>query len=109
MIEPQDFTLAMFSPHVGDKFQVEHEAGPECLLELVEAVGRDGEDAQRTQGFALVFHDPAASADSFLPQATYSFKHEQLGTLQIFVVPIGPEADSQGMRYEAVFTQGHTD
>jgi len=50
-----------------------------------------------------VFHDPAGSASSFLPQAIYTFEHDQLGTLQIFIVPIGPAADGQGMRYEAIF------
>ncbi len=104
MAESQKFTLAVFSPHVGDKFQLEHESGAKCLLELIEAAGRDSQDPQLAKSFTLVFHDPAASAGSFLPQAIYPLKHETLGTLELFIVPIGPAADGRGIRYEAVFT-----
>jgi len=36
-----------------------------------------------------------------LPQRMYNFDLGQLGSFDIFIVPIGP--DSSGMRYEAVF------
>ena len=36
-----------------------------------------------------------------LPQNTYGIEHKELGTLSIFIVPIG--LDAEGMRYEAVF------
>jgi hypothetical protein len=36
-----------------------------------------------------------------LPQATYPVEHDELGRMEIFLVPIGP--DGSGMRYEAVF------
>ena len=88
MAEGQEFTLAMFSPHMGDKFQLEQDADVECTLELVEAVGKGSGDPQPSERFSLVFHDPAASGGSFLPQAIYTLRHEALGTLQIFMVPI---------------------
>jgi hypothetical protein len=90
MTEHQKFTLAMFSPHVGSRFQLEHESGVECILELVEAVGLDSEDPRRPESFSLVFLDPAASADSYLPQAIYTLKHEALGTLQISSSRLAP-------------------
>ncbi|MDX6508976.1 MAG: hypothetical protein QOG81_728, partial [Gaiellaceae bacterium] len=37
-----------------------------------------------------------------LPQQIYRFDHDELGTLEIFIVPIG--TDEGGVRYEAVFT-----
>ena len=49
--------------------------------------------------FSLFFTGPAAP---FLPQKTYRLHHEQLGTLEIFLVPVGKFAD--GFQYEAVFT-----
>jgi hypothetical protein len=37
-----------------------------------------------------------------LPQRTYDFRNERLGSFELFIVPIGPEDGA--MRYEAVFT-----
>ena len=36
-----------------------------------------------------------------LPQGMYDIEHEELRTLSLFMVPIGP--DREGMGYEAVF------
>ena len=49
--------------------------------------------------FSLRFAGPA---EPFLPQRTYTLQHETLGTLEIFLVPIGRTAN--GFIYEAVFT-----
>ena len=44
-----------------------------------------------------------------MPQGIYRLEHEQLGTLEFFIVPVGPpeaadsEAAGTAMRYEAVF------
>jgi hypothetical protein len=51
-----------------------------------------------------VFKDAAGSVRSHLPQSTYRFEHDTLGVLDLFVVPIGPPADGDGMLYEAVFS-----
>jgi hypothetical protein len=37
-----------------------------------------------------------------MPQRIYRLQHEELGQLELFLVPIGPDAD--GMCYEAVFS-----
>lgn len=49
--------------------------------------------------FALYFTGPL---ERQLPQATYTFSNEALGTLDIFIVPIARTHD--GIRYEAIFT-----
>jgi hypothetical protein len=52
------------------------------------------------QPFSLEFLGPVSS--HYLPQHIYRLEHAQLGVLEIFLVPLGPE---QGrMRYEAIFT-----
>jgi len=38
----------------------------------------------------------------FLPQAIYPLANPALGTLEIFLVPLGPQGDANS--YEAVFT-----
>lgn len=48
--------------------------------------------------FSVVFSGPS---EPVLPQGIHTVEHEQLGTLELFLVPIGP--GEEGMRYEAVF------
>ena len=50
--------------------------------------------------FSLHFLGPVSQ--QYLKQHTYPMVHEQLGTLDIFIVPLGAEAGR--MRYEAIFT-----
>src|SRR5688572_32081511 len=50
--------------------------------------------------FSLHFLGPVSR--QYLPQHTYQMVNEKLGTIDIFVVPLGPEAGR--MRYEAIFT-----
>jgi hypothetical protein len=76
-------------------------------VELVEVA----EHAASTGGafrvpFSLLFHGPLGPV---MPQAIYRLDHEQLGALEVFVVPVGPaepavpgEAPTK-MRYEVVF------
>lgn len=106
MSDRDGYRLSTFSPHVDDPFQIEFESGERHPMTLVEAEGRGG-DAQETDtgDFSLVFYDPAASTESYLPQAVYRFVHGSLGDAELFVVPIGPDEKGDGMRYEAVFTE----
>jgi hypothetical protein len=50
--------------------------------------------------FSLHFLGPVSQG--YLPQHTYQMVNETLGTLDIFIVPLGAEAGR--MRYEAIFT-----
>lgn len=68
------------------------------LIEVTRLGERDPGQAGRAEPFSLLFRGPA---DAVAAQGTYAVAHARLGTLRIFLVPIGP--DEQGMRYEAVF------
>ena len=56
--------------------------------------------------FAVLFHGPL---EPVLPQGIYRLEHDELGALEIFIVPIGPDEPAEpgqrpvAMRYEAVF------
>jgi hypothetical protein len=50
--------------------------------------------------FSLHFLGPVSR--QYLLQHTYQMVNEKLGTFDIFIVPLGPEAGR--MRYEAIFT-----
>jgi hypothetical protein len=47
---------------------------------------------------SIVLHGPL---DHALPQQIWPLDHDELGRLDIFLVPLGPDGDA--MRYEAVF------
>ena len=53
------------------------------------------------QAFSLIFMAPA---DLLLEQNIYDLTHSDMGTLPLFLVPVGPDGKTNLMRYEAVFT-----
>jgi hypothetical protein len=92
----EDLTREHFSGHIGEMFHVA--AGEHTFaLKLVEAA--PGAKSLRPGGaFSLVFIGPPAPV---LPQASYPMRHDALGRIGIFIVPVGPR--DGGMSYEAVF------
>ena len=88
-----------FSGRVGEEFRLE---GPSNVvpLTLVEAtdLSRRENPGPRRSPFSLIFRGPHSPV---FPQRIWPLTHESLGRLEIFLVPIGP--DASGMRYEAVF------
>ncbi len=97
-------TLETFAPHVGEPFEIQPADGAALAATLlaVEPVpgGRDAARlGVRRVPFSVVWRAPRG-AD--VPQQICAVRHPALGTLELFLVPIGP--DEVGMRYEAVFT-----
>jgi hypothetical protein len=89
--------MADFEPRLSDEFRVATPNG-EVALQLSE-VRKLGQAVRKGGAFSLLFVSPPGP---FLPQATYTLTHPGLGTLEMFLVPIGPVKGSNG--YEAVFT-----
>ena len=91
-------TEAEFSKHVNTKFHVAVE--PPVDLELTEVKSYLSKAHEETgmERFSVFFLGPG---DRFLAQHTYSFEHEQMGTFELFLVPV--KQDQNGFRYEAVF------
>ena len=72
----------------------------ETTLIEVDLIGSaPAEDEERRHAFSIVLRCPT---DSYMPQQIYQVKHEIMGELTLFLVPIG--LDKEGMRFEAVFT-----
>jgi hypothetical protein len=92
-----------FRKQVGTKFRVllETEGAPEVSLELeaVEPFPTLPHSRSDVERFSIYFYGPG---DFFLPQRTYKLTHEQMGELDIFLVPTAQ--DQRGFRYEAVFS-----
>jgi hypothetical protein len=99
-------TAAHFQEIQGTRFRVTH--GPASHeFELV-SVTEFPDAAQGTfrKPFSILFHGPL---DPVLPQGTHRLEHENLGVLDLFMVPVGPNEpaaagqEPTAMRYEAVF------
>ena len=96
-------TANSFAPAVGDTFVLDAGDAGRLELELLESRLHDpdapAEDASGARApFSLTFRGPA---EPILPQRIYELEHPTLGTLEIFIVPIG--RDEAGTSYEAVF------
>jgi hypothetical protein len=90
-------TAETFAPLRDERFRIVPGDAPAFDVELVD-VAEGAAGATRTQ-FSLVFR---GGPDPPLVQRIYRIEHGDLGPLDIFLVPLGP--DSVGQRYEAVFT-----
>lgn len=91
-----------FDPHVGDRFDLELGSGETLALELLstQPLSSDTVDGAKRAPFSLIFRSNGENRHA--PQQIHTVRHAELGTLEIFLVPLGP--DPGGMRYEAVFT-----
>jgi hypothetical protein len=96
----QDLTPASFEAHQGTTFRIDF--GGDAPLEVVLHQVRRYEPhpGARAEPFAAVFRGPGAPT---LRQRIYRIDHDQMGTLEFFLVPIGPDPKLGGMLYEAVF------
>jgi len=95
-------TSVDFIPCLHQAFTIRIESAEPIKLELASvtnlaAAGERANQAQRL--FSLLFLGPVSQ--HYLLQHTYRIEHEQLGALDLFLVPVGPEGGR--MRYEAIF------
>jgi hypothetical protein len=89
-----NLTIADFEPFLNQRFRVEPGEHPPFELELVEVSEIERDPGGRAP-FSLVFRGGPTPP---LPQRIYRVEHDDLGALEIFLVPIAAD------RYEAVFT-----
>ena len=94
-------TVESFEPHVGSSFWVEFPTGGKVELRLVRAAKVMASEAARLERhpFSLFFVGPKTYR---LEQSIYHVTHPSMEALDIFVVPVGQ--DAQTYSYEAVFT-----
>jgi hypothetical protein len=93
-------TVDDFAPWVGQLFELrDGETAIEAELAWARAVGeRPDPGSPRRWTFSLGFRTPP---EVRLPQRIYGVLHPELGRLDLFLVPVQP--DAQGNLYEAVF------
>lgn len=91
-------TADTFAPLRGDRFRVSPGDSPAFEVELADVTEAAHRGPRRPQ-FSLVFRGGPTPP---LRQRIYRLEHDAIGTLDLFLVPLGP--DDVGQRYEAVFT-----
>jgi hypothetical protein len=89
-----------FGVRVGESFRIRLASGELLGAILAEVTAHPYLPPlpDRRRGFSIVFE---SDRPGHLPQGIYPVEHDQMGTVELFLVPIGRRAG--GMRYEAVF------
>ena len=98
--DPDELRYEHFEPLVDTQFDITI-AEERFSLRLSEAklLRNFSPDPDFRPPFALLF---TCADQRILPQAIYDMDNADLGTRQIFLVPVGQ--DGEGVRYEAVFS-----
>ena len=94
MPDLENLTVGDFAPLLHERFRVDPGEAPPFELELVEVTEIPREPGGRAP-FSLAFQGGPSPP---LPQSIYRVEHEDIGAIEIFLVPIAID------RYEAVFT-----
>jgi hypothetical protein len=102
----EQLRVSSFSPYLSQTFRVQLPEGDLLELTLIEvsdlgpsadAEGGSGDETRRVP-FSVLFR---GASEPVLQQRIYRLEHPEMGGLELFLVPVGP--DAEGMRYEAVF------
>ena len=96
----EDITVQRFEPCLNHKFRLDYEMG-NLEVELIECrkISSPGPPPGQREPFSLMFLGPRQPV---LPQRIYRLFSEQLGSLEVFIVPVA--SDSSGTKYQAVFS-----
>jgi Domain of unknown function (DUF6916) len=90
-----------FMPHLNQVFCIHQEGFEPVELELVRVTEESRAPLPGArQPFSLLFLGPISN--QYLVQHIYHLENEQMGALDLFIVPLGLE--SGRMRYEAIFS-----
>jgi len=93
ILHSADFRACLHTP-----FELASPTGERVPLELAQV--QEAINTARIESFSLFFRGPLTPV---YPQAIYRLQHENLGPVEIFLVPVGPDGDA--MQYEAVFNR----
>jgi hypothetical protein len=103
---PDDLNAASFMTHLHTPFRILQSSIPVVNVKLVEVAERSAANGghpgptTRQERFSIVFHGPR---ERLLQQGLYQVQHDQLGDLELFLVPVGQ--DQTSIYYEAVFNR----
>ena len=91
-------TIEQFDDKVGQTFALDEADAPAIPLTLTEAKPLRNYANAKREPFSLLF---TSQGDFVLPQRMYALRHEVLGPLSIFLVPLSHEGGIT--TYQAIF------
>ena len=94
----EQISRASFAEQVKTKFRAQ--LGGQAVGDFALTEVKEFATSAQVEQFSLFFLGPPGAP---LRQGLYQLTHEQLGALEIFLVPIGQ--DPAGVQYEAVFNR----
>jgi hypothetical protein len=96
-----EMTLRGFERHLSTSFRVEtsHAEAQDLTLIVAEALPKKLGPGRRDP-FSLTFRGPMARG---LSQKIHRLAHPEMGAIELFLVPLGPEGDREGTHYQALF------
>lgn len=95
----ENLTKDDWTPCLDDDFQIQIDPSSSLAVKLTQVSGYGKRIGAHREAYSLTFCGPQ---QPILPQRIYRISHSELGDLDLFLVPVGPQKD--GMGYEAVFT-----
>lgn len=96
----ESLTRESFTPRHGETFHVRLDDGSAVEIRLSQVEGSTERTARvGREPFSLTFRGPLRP---ILPQRIYTLENAEMGSIAIFLVPLGPEGGE--MRYQAVFS-----
>jgi len=97
-----ELTFDVMQPLIGTSFRLAVEGRDDIELKITDVckvMERVRSKRLTRQPFSIYFTGPR---DIMVKQGMYPLRHEQLGEMPIFIVPVAQTVD--GFEYEAVFT-----
>jgi hypothetical protein len=95
---PETYSIETFEGQLNTSFQMHYGDSRSAELKLMSVT--DVGSSERQKQFSLVFLGPS---DAPILQGIYRVEHDELGEIDLFLVPIG--RDNNGVSYEAVFNR----
>lgn len=104
----EELTKESFEGHGGSVFTAFRSGSPGEVNQDIDPVDLQltkvtDHSRESLDSFSCLFHGPKAK---LLEQGTYKLKHDKLGELELFLVPVvNPDPDDDRICYEAVFSR----
>ncbi|NJN46239.1 MAG: hypothetical protein HC808_06905 [Candidatus Competibacteraceae bacterium] len=95
----ETLTKEHWAEHLNRTFRLDSGKEQPFEVRLVEVHSLGNARNEQREPFSLLFQAPQ---EPLLDQGIYTLHNSKLGTMELFLVPLGPKGD--GLCYEAVFT-----
>lgn len=95
---PENPNSQSFADNLHSVFRMVLPEGASLNLELIEVAEQNY--SPQFEQFSVIFRGPLTP---LCPQRIYKLEHERLGTMELFLVPLGPE--KEGMLYQSCFNR----